>query len=394
MPSSEIPEFLFPRRLVRGRGVAEGIGQRLRQVPVPAGKVLLVVDQAVHDLGLAKGLSDGLSDAGYEPVLLTEIAAEPDAEVIARGVAVAADAQPVAYIGVGGGSAMDTTKLVAYSMASGTPPHQLSGPVPALPGFKTLVGVPTTVGTGSEATRIAMFAVGGAKRAVACPQFVPDLAVLDSDLVSGLPAQIVASTALDALSHSLESMLSTAGNELSWHFASSAARIIFDRLPSAVNSNDIDSRADLLYASFLAGLALNAGVVLGHSLSYVLAARHGLSHGIGCALALPYCLAYSNTMDQDVSSELAARVIGPGADLHALAGEVSTLIRTVGLPTSLADVGMQLGEENLVAERVVTEYPRPTNPVPLNQQRLTTLIGFMRVGDLQAAWEAMEKTPA
>jgi alcohol dehydrogenase class IV len=253
--------------------------------------------------------------------------------------------------------------------------------------------IPTTVGTGAEATRVAMFSIGGAKRAIHSTQFVPALAVLDDDLVHDLPASVVASTALDALSHSIESMMSTVSNELTWMFSGEAARRIFSSLPSAYDG-DASARSDLLYASFLAGVALNAGVVLGHSMSYVLALRHHLAHGVGCALALPYCIAYNQRMPAQAAADLAAAVLGQeGASLRDVAEAAQSLARAVGVYTDLGTLGTTSEEIPSLADSIAREYPRPTNPVPLEPGRLGRLLSYLRCGDLTGAWTAMGELP-
>jgi alcohol dehydrogenase class IV len=370
-------------------GSSGAVGAMLQAQGVPAGPVGVVADRVVHENGLTDALLNGLADVGYEPHLFAEIAGEPDLDVVEKAAAVVAAAGAVAIVGLGGGSALDTAKLVAYTAASATALRDLKGPVASVPEFAPLVLVPTTVGTGAEATRVAMFAVDGAKRAVLCPQFVPKLAVLDGDLVRGLPAPVVAATALDALSHAIESMMSSTSNELTWLFSGEAARRIFARLPAAYEG-DAKARSELLYASFLAGVSLNAGVVLGHSLSYVLAARHQLAHGVGCAIALPYCLAYNQAMPERDGAELAEAVLGrPGATLHDVAVAVHELSGSVGLPTDLRSYGTTAEEIPALAESVARDYPRPTNPVPLEPTRLGALLSYLRDGDLPGAWTAM-----
>ncbi|NHC21891.1 iron-containing alcohol dehydrogenase [Nocardioides sp. IC4_145] len=389
----EIDEFLFPRRVVAAPGAAGRLGSLLTGDRVPLGAVMVVADAVVHDLGLDRAAVGSLEDSGYDVVVFAEIEGEPDDLVLKRAIAAARAAQAVAFVGIGGGSALDVTKLVAHAVGGDVEPDDLRGPIAPIANFPFLALVPTTVGTGAEATRVAMFAVDGAKRAVLSAQFVPDLAVLDADLVAGLPATVVASTALDALSHALESAMSTTSNDLTRQFSVRASQIIFDRLRPALGG-DREARGDLLYASFLAGVSLNAGVVLGHSLSYVLAARHGLAHGVGCSLALPYCLAYNQTMGEERGAELAAEVLqDETADLRLLATRVAELSADAGLPTDLLGLGSTPEESEQIASRVVADYPRPTNPVPLETGRLTTLITHLRTGDLAGAWTAMGATP-
>lgn len=392
MARVNITEFLFPSKLVRYAGASGDVGRFLHERGVDGGSITIVADRVVHDNGLTGPLLRGLTEAGYAPHVFAEIAGEPELEVVQRAATIASKTDTVAFVGIGGGSALDTAKLVAYQVATGTALRDLKGAVPAAAGFGPLVMVPTTVGTGAEATRVAMFSIDGAKRAVLSPQFVPDIAVLDEELVHRLPPPVVASTALDALSHAIESMMSSTSNELTWTFSGEAARRIFASLPKAYEG-DAAARSELLYASFLAGVSLNAGVVLGHSMSYVLAARHHLAHGVGCAIALPYCIAYNQGMAAQEGAELAAVVLGrDGATLWDVAESVHALTASVGVPTDLRNYDTAPEEIPALAESVSRDYPRPTNPVPLEPGRLGELLTFLRVGDLRGAWTAMGET--
>jgi alcohol dehydrogenase class IV len=386
---ADISEFLFPAKVVRRAGASADVGSLLLAHGVAPGSVVIVADRIVHENGLTDRLLGGLSEAGYEAHMFSDIAGEPELDTVERATSIAADASAVAFVGIGGGSALDTAKLVAYNAATGASLRELKGPVPHVPDLRPLVMVPTTVGTGAEATRVAMFSVDGAKRAVLSAQFVPAIAILDEELVQALPASVVASTALDALSHAIESMMSTTSNDLTWMFSGEAARRIFGSL-SAAFGGDAAARSDLLYASFLAGVSLNAGVVLGHSMSYVLAGRHHLAHGVGCAIALPYCIAYNQGMPARDASNLACVVLArPGATLRDVAEAAQALTSSVGVPTDLSSFDTPLEEVSALAESIVRDYPRPTNPVGLDAVRLAELLTFMRSGELSGAWTAM-----
>ena len=159
-------------------------------------------------------------------------------------------------------------------------------------------------------------------------------------------------------------MMSTAANELTWMFSGEAARRIFAGLPEAYEG-DPAARSELLYASFLRRRFLNAGVVLGHSMSYVLAARHHLAHGVGCAIALPYCIAYNQGMPTQDGDKLAATVLGrEGASLRDVADAAQSLTRTVGIETDLLAFGTTAQEIPALAESVARDYPRPTTRYP------------------------------
>jgi alcohol dehydrogenase class IV len=389
LTSSNIVEFLFPGKLIRYAGASRDVGSLLSSLGVGEGTVVIVSDRVVHDAGLTDALLEGLTAAGFTPRIFSDIVGEPDIDMVEKASDIANDHQAQAFIGIGGGSALDTAKLVAYSASTGAPLRDLKGLVPLIEDFRPLVLIPTTVGTGAEATRVAMFSVDGAKRAVLSPQFIPALAVLDENLVHSLPAPVIASTALDALAHSIESMMSSTANELTWIFSREAAVRIFANLKLAYDG-DLSARSELLFSSFLAGVALNAGVVLGHSMSYVLSARHHMAHGVGCALALPYCIAYNQLMDDAVASDLASAVLNKSdASLRDVANAVLSLTTSVSVATDLETFGTPIEELPELAEAIARDYPRPTNPVPLQPERLTTLLKYLRAGDLPGAWTAM-----
>lgn len=382
-----IARFLAPRETISAAGGADRLIAALHDWGVDPCSVLIICDRIVDELGHTRPYLDALAGNGFSASMFTDIAGEPTAEMVDAAIAWARTQRAEMVIGIGGGSAIDTSKLVAYALASGTPLEDIRGEMPAVPGFPPLVLLPSTVGTGAEATRVAMYTRGTVKVAVVCNQFVPLIAMLDAALVENLPAPVVAATSLDALSHSIESMFSTTRNHMTKTLGTAAARTILRALPVAYHGGSTAARGELLYASYLGGLSLNAGVVVGHSLSYAIAARQHLSHGAGCALALPYCLAYNHGADPVNDREIASRVLGePSAELLQLAVAAKTLTATVGLPTSLEEAGLPAASEAEVAAEIVEKFPRPTNPVALGAEPLGRLLAHMRGGDVEAAF--------
>jgi alcohol dehydrogenase class IV len=287
---------------------------------------------------------------------------------------------------------MDTAKLAALLAMNGGQIHDWLGvvapPQPVVP----IALVPTTTGTGSEATRIAMLTIEGRKRIVSCAQFLPIVAALDPELVADLPGAVVASTGMDALAHALESMLSENRTFLTVALGTRAVELLLEHLESAVLRRDAVARGHLLYAAYLAGMSLNAGVVVGHSLGYVIARRARLPHGTACGLVLPYCLAYDQAVDRLVAEHIARLMTrGTSAELRAAAVAIDHLLRRLGFAESLAAVSIDLADLDAVAAEAVLEYPRPNNPEPLVNVRLRSLLEYMHRGDLLGAWAAMAK---
>jgi alcohol dehydrogenase len=342
----------------------------------------------VLDSGLADLALESLISVGYRTEIIHGLGSEPTAEVLDWAAETARGAEAQAVVGIGGGSVLDSAKLLALLLRNPGSVAQWTGTVEPPAGVAPLLLMPTTCGTGSEATRIAMVTVNGAKRASSCASFIPDTVVIDPDLVVSLPRDVVASTGMDALAHAAESLMSTARSPMSAHHALRAIELLTSALEHATQG-DSDSLASCLWASHLAGQALNAGVVLGHSLAYCLAYVRPMPHGTSCALALPYCIAYNAGLEDGLASALALSLTsGASTSLRAAAEAVRDLAARIGLPTTLDEAGVAPGTEKLIAERCVTEYPRPTNPEPLHTGRLTALAVAMRSGDLDAAFYA------
>ena len=375
--------------MISTTGGADRLITALSDWGVESGSVVIVCDRLVDELGHTRPYLDAFTAHGFSVEVFNEIAGEPTVEMVGSAIDWVRHHRADLIIGIGGGSALDTAKLVGYAVASGSDIEELKGEMPAVAGFPPLVLIPTTTGTGSEATRVAMYSRGDLKVAVVCNQFLPLIALLDAAMVEHLPASVVAATSLDALSHGIEAMLSTNRNHLTKTLGTTAARTVLRALPLAFHSGSTEARGELLYASYLGGLSLNAAVVVGHSLSYAIASRQHLSHGAGCALALPFCLAFNHEADPALGQEIASRVLGePSATLRELAHAVKTLTATVGLPTSLSEVGLPVDSEAEVAREIVSSFPRANNPVPLSEAALVTLLGHMRTGDVDGAFSS------
>ncbi len=374
-------DFLGPREVRIGDGAAAEVGSLVRRWSGDDGIVLLICDSALVGLGLTDAVEGSLAEAGYRVTRFDKVTAEPDVAVAEAAVAVARSAGPVAVVGMGGGSAMDVAKIGAALAIRGEKVGDIVGtdriPGPGLP----LVLVPTTAGTGSEATRVAMLSEAGEKRIVVSPHLVPVGAVLDPLLVSSLPAPVTAATGLDALTHAVESLLSTAASSLTVQMSLDAFELLARALPRAyVDGSDSQARRGTLYGAYLAGLGLNAGVVLGHSIAYTIANRTHLPHGITAAMALPYCLAYNAGVS---ASELELLVTALPEGSGDLFGWVTALNAQLGVPPSLQALDLSEADADAMAVECLERYPRPTNPLPLTPEALRRLYRHLWRGAVQ-----------
>ena len=248
--------------------------------------------------------------------------------------------------------------------------------------------VPTTAGTGAEATAVAMLWQGSRKQIFVHGDLVPARVVLDPELTASLPPGVTAAGGLDAISHAVESVLSTFRTPMTTAIAHAALTGLADALPEAFAHGTPRSRYVTLVGAYNGGLALNASVVIGHSVAYTIAARTGLPHGLTCAMALPYCLAYCRPeADQRMAS--LADSLGLGSTSADLLGWLTGLNATMDIPPSLAAVGVDASHLAGMARECVETYPRPNNPVPVTQADVERLLGFFLTGDIGGAWSSM-----
>lgn len=388
-PNLDAPaQFLTPSALFSGRGSSGKVSSILSgHLQIPAGsQVVVAADDAVLKAGLLQDMLKDLRIGGFEVTLTSGFGAEPSSETVDAAAATAREANARVIIGAGGGSVLDSSKILSLLMRNEGKAAEWLGVVDPPNGVAPMVLIPTTCGTGSEATRIAMVTVDGTKRVSSCTSYVPAVAVLDPDLVASLPQGVVASTGMDALAHAVESVMSTSASPMSVHHAMRAIALLVENLERAAEG-DAEARANCLWASHLAGQALNAGVALGHSLAYCVAHEAPMPHGTSCALTLPYCIAYNQTIEHERGRALALAITdGASEEMTVAAQHVMDLAARLGLPITLDDAGIPADAEAAMARLCVREYPRATNPEPLDEAKLTELLKAMRTGDLQAAF--------
>jgi alcohol dehydrogenase class IV len=379
--------FLSPAAVIGGHGSARNLPSILSaQLSITTGSILLAVDDAVAAAGLITPIEAALAAAGYEVHTRGGFGAEPSSDIVDSIANEAREFGVAAVVGIGGGSVLDSSKLIALLLRNEGGSADWTGVVTPEHGVAPLVLIPTTCGTGSEATRIAMVTVDGNKRSSSCGLFVPRVAVIDAELVGSLPKSVIAATGMDALAHATESLMATSASVLSAHHSLRAVELLIGNLESAYNG-DKDALANVLWASHIAGQSLNAGVVLGHSLAYCLSHAQPMPHGVSCAIALPYCIAYNQNLDRDLGRLLAgALTAGRSDNLRTAAGEVAALSARMGLPRTLAEARILPSAIPEMARLCIHDYPRPTNPEPFDEGRMEELFVAMEKGDLDLAF--------
>jgi len=385
--------FVGPSRLLAGQGASAGCAAELRAVGVvPAhGAVLMVVDSAVLELGLHDQAVASLWDAGFQVLVAPGVSAEPTPASVCsllpeRGTPIAA------VVAVGGGSALDASKLVSSSLANLLDLKVGLTPAAALVPGPPIVAVPTTAGTGAEATAVAMLWHDGGKRMFVHPHLVPRIVLLDPELLLGLPPSVTASGGFDAIGHAVESLLSTFRTPVTMAAAREALLLLSGSLPAAYAGGDLEARYGTALGAYQAGLALNASVVLGHSLAYAIASRTGLPHGVTVAMALPYCLAHARPACEEQIAEMAEIVCGR-ADPELFLRWIVENSRQMRIPTSLEELGVPREALPAMAVDCVDSYPRPNHPVPIDHAGVLALLERLHAGEPYDAWQDSPPLP-
>ena len=364
-------QFHYGPKLISGAGCAAAIGDLL-----PRGQCLFVTDPTVRRLGLCDGALSALESAGSEVVVFDAVEADPSRDTLMA--AVEAGQGCASVIGFGGGSPMDVAKLAAYLLGSGDDLDDLWGVGKATGERLPLALVPTTAGTGSEATPVSIITLGGAeKRGVSSAALVPDYALLDAELTVGLPRDVTAATGIDAMVHAIEAYTSLRlKNPLSDMLAREALRLLSANLIRACDQpDDLDARAGMLLGAHLAGVAFaNAPVAGVHALAYPLGGHFHVPHGLSNALMLRHVLGHNMsaamTSYAELGTHLDSRLSGEGAQAQAqgFVEHLSALCRAAGLPSRLRDVGV--GTEHLgllAAEAMKQERLLVNNPCAITE---------------------------
>lgn len=325
------------RRVLFGNGKTALIRELIREVTDK--KILILAFSET-----AKCVADILSlvrDAGIEYILDTSLHSEPSTLDIDR-IAAKADGCG-AVLAIGGGSVLDCAKAVAMLATNGgtVVDYQMNGK-PIVNRTLPFFAVPTTSGTGSEASKVSVVynPDNGLKKSFYSQYMIADTVILDPLMTVGLPESVTVSTGIDALSHAIESYVSLNATPYTEMFSMQAMRLVVKALKACVNNpHDVEARSDMALASYFGGCALNAGIGLDHIIAQPLGGITHIPHGVACAIFLPYAMEYNVEYATDKYCDI-ARVFGAeGENGLALAKEgiarVRAFLKDLNAPDSI-----------------------------------------------------------
>ncbi len=373
MNSRAIKEFQVPPDTYIGGGAITRIGEAVAARGIK--NVFIVVDEVVETLGLAEGMYRSLAYSGIKYRECKPPAGEPQSDVVEEEAGHFAESGCDGMIAIGGGSAMDASKAIVVLAANpGLKVADLKDPSNIRNRRAPLIAVPTTAGTGSEATSVTVISDSAThlKQVIGHPSLVPDLAIIDACLMLRVPPSVTAATGVDALVHSIESYVATRATPLTRALAFQALRQIGAALPIAVGRGDnVEARESMALASYMAGVAFsNAGLGLTHSMAHQLGPKYNLPHGMANAIMVPSVMTFNELVCKKEYSDIGLALTGQLMSSGEAIAAVQRLILDLGLPGNLKGVGGKAEDFEAFAEAALQDYCLPTNPRTVNKRQI------------------------
>jgi alcohol dehydrogenase class IV len=336
--------FVSPR-IVFGEGALDALND------VQGKRALIVTDAQLVRAGLVEKVKARLAKSGIDVRIFDSVEPEPSVQTVLKGAQIAEEFAPDWFVGVGGGSPMDAAKAIWVLYERPDIDPAAISPLIRL-GLRQkarLITIPTTSGTGSEATWVIVLTdiEGQRKMGLGNRENVADIAIVDPVMAAGMPPRLTADTGLDALTHAIEGYTCTWRSDITDGLCLNAARLVFAYLLRAVeDGSDMEAREKMHNAATCAGLGFgNAMASVAHAMGHSLGAMFHVPHGRAVALFLPYTIEFISHEAPDGFAELAALLglsdEGGVKGARTLAWHVRELARKVGNPISIADEGVK-----------------------------------------------------
>lgn len=365
-------KITLPPLSYTGWGAMEHLPAELKRFN--ARHILIVTDPFLHQIGLTNHVIAPLEELGMTYEVYTEVVPEPPLAVGEKLVAFTRDNNFDAVIGIGGGSALDLSKLAGVlSQHEGLVADYLNltgSRQVTHKGLPTIL-IPTTSGTGSEVTNISVLALETTKDVVAHDALIADVAIVDPELTMSLPPKVTAATGADALTHAIEAYVSKFASPVSDALALQAIRLISASIRTAVHQGDNkEARTKMSYGSYLAGLAFfNAGVAGVHGLAYPLGGQFHLAHGESNAVLLPYVMGYIRSSCEERMKDIyEAMGFSPSGmsqteASQACVRELKRLVEDINIPSTLQEFSIpkeaiqSLTDDAILQTRILARSP-------------------------------------
>ncbi len=370
-------DWNFPTTIYFGPGRITELAAACRSVGVR--RPLLVTDAVLAALPIVKDAVAQNMESGLPTVIFSEVQPNPVESNVAAGVEAYRAGEHDGIIAMGGGSAMDTGKVIALMAGLDASLFEYAGKWRQIPPeiIAPVVAVPTTAGTGSEVGRAAVItrASTNTKTIIIHPGMMPSAVIADPALTLGLPPHLTAGTGMDALAHSLEALSTPYYHPMADGIAMEGMRLVREWLPEAVLSGgNLTARAHMLAAAMMGATAFQKGLGAIHALSHPVGAVYGIHHGLTNAVFMPYVLAFNRPALGDKMERLARYLGLAGTGFDAILQWLLDLRSTLGIPHTLRDLGVPDDNFDTLAAMAAVDPCARDNPVPLGEDTLRQLL--------------------
>ena len=349
MAYQQIYSFQAPTKMIFGSGALQELVTELKRLNM--GKPLIVTDPGLKKAGILDKVTTLLSEKSIPFSVFDGVDENPSVETVVKGAGIYRDEKCAGFIALGGGSPTDATKSIGILISNPGEITQYEGPGKVGKPIPPIIAIPTTYGTGSEATFVSV--ITDKKRTfkfvISSPHLFCAAAILDPNLLVTLPRKIGAATGMDALTHSIETHVTLIAQPISSALALHAVKLIAENLRQAIASDyNVAATENMMVASAIAGMAFtNSRLGAVHAMAHPLGAHYGIHHGMSCGLLLPHVMEFSLGACPEKFAEV-ARAMGentqslPPMDAAYKAVEaVRKLMRDIDMPFTLREVGVR-----------------------------------------------------
>jgi alcohol dehydrogenase class IV len=378
----------FPTRVITGAGRIAELPDACRANDIA--KPLLVTDQGLAGTALIASIVARVREAGIPISVFSGVKSNPTESNLRAGIDAFKAGGHDGVVAVGGGSALDVGKCVAFMAAQSRPVWDFEDvgdwwTRANTDGIAPIIAVPTTAGTGSEVGRAGVITREDTheKKIIFHPLMMPRLAIEDPELAVGLPPFLTMATGMDALAHCFEAYCVKAFHPLADGVALEGMKIIDTYLPRAVeNGSDLEARAYMFAAASMGATAFQKGLGAIHSVSHPVGARYDTHHGLTNGVLFPYVLVCNKTAIGDKIPHIARALDLPGRDFDAILTWILAFRAKLGVPHTLAELGVKEIDAGTIAADAVKDPTAGANPRQLTEAEFEQLTLAAIRGDL------------
>lgn len=372
-----IVTWSFPTRIVFGVGAVKQTGAEAKRAG--ATRALVVTDRGVVAAGLLAPIEASLRDAGVEVAVFQDVSPNPVEKNVHDGVRAFEDAKADLVVAVGGGSPLDTGKLIRLGVHHRRPlvdyDDATGGDQLITPNVPPMLAIPTTSGTGSEVGRSGVVTLDAnhRKTVIFSPHLMANAAILDPEITRGLPPFLTAATGFDALTHCLEAYVAKGDHPMADGIALEGLRLVARHLERATKDGaDLEARGGMMKAAMMGAVAFQKGLGACHSLAHPLSSEHGMHHGLANALGLPAVVDFNSGVAGDRLAEV-SRILGGEPSAQGCAAALRELRARLGLPSGLGAAGIPRASLPKLADLAFQDACHTLNPRPCTRDDLLAL---------------------